>query len=153
MTLGELRQQYQLAVKQEEAAIALWQALENYDGPDAVTLAYKASARSLMAQHLWNPLEKLSQAKESMRLFRKAVRLDPKNLEVRFLRFAIQHSVPAILDIADERREDKAILIDRLGEYANYALSYEHVLSFLDFFKETGRFKRQELEKLQAQIH
>jgi len=153
MTLGELRQHYQLAIEKEDAAIAMWRALKDYDGPDAVTVAYKASARSLMAQHLWNPLEKLSQAKESMRLFRKAVRLDPDNIEVRFLRFAIQHSVPSILDIDDERQEDKAILLDRLGEYANYALTHEHVLSFLDFFKETGRFKRQEIEQLQAQIH
>lgn len=153
MTLGELRQQYQLAVEDESAAIAMWKALEDYEGPDAVSLAYKASARSLMAQHLWNPIEKLSQAKESMRLFRKAVRLDAQNLEVRFLRFAIQHSIPSILDIDDERQEDKAILLERLGEYADYALTYEHVLSFIDFFKESGRFKRQELEQLQAKIN
>lgn len=153
MTLGELRQKYQLAVEDEAAAIALWQALEDYEGPDAVSLAYRASARSLMAQHLWNPLEKLSQAKESMKLFRKAVRLDPQNLEVRFLRFAIQHSIPSILDIDDERQEDKTILLERLGDYSDHSLTYEHVLSFLDFFKETGRFKRQELEQLAAKIN
>lgn len=152
MELEALRHQYQLAVKDEEAAISLWKALVNYDGKDAVVMAYKASARSLMAQHIWNPLDKLSKAKESMRLFRKAVRLDPDNLEVRFLRFAIQHSIPSILDIDDERKEDMAILLRRLPEYENYALTHEHALSFLDFFEETGRFKRKELEQLQAQI-
>ena len=83
-SLDELRKQYEKAVVEEEDAELMWNWLENYKGVQGVILAYKASSRALMARYSWNPYNKLSYLKESMKFFRKAVKADAENIEIRF---------------------------------------------------------------------
>ena len=147
-SLDELRKQYEKAVVKEEEAELMWTWLEDYEGTQGEILAYKASSRALMARYSWNPYNKLSYLKESMKFFRKAVKVDAENIEIRFLRFAIQHYIPSFLDLSEEIHEDKEVMMRNFSRYADFHLQKSHVEAFVRFFEESNRFEPEELSHI-----
>ncbi|MEL6675882.1 MAG: hypothetical protein AAFR61_26985 [Bacteroidota bacterium] len=150
--LSDMRAQYEAAVQEEEKGTDFWHHMSAYQGLDAVTLAYKASARALMARVGWNPFDKLTHVKASMKLFREAIQIDPQHLEVRFLRFAIQHHLPSIIDESENLEEDKAVMMTQFPNYPHAQLSRTHAEAFLRFFKESGRFTTEEITRLEQDL-
>lgn len=148
----DLRQWYRAAVQDEAAARAFWERLASYRGQDVRTLGYRAAARCLMARATWNPFLKLSYVQEAMSLFRAALRPEPDHLEVRFLRFSIQHNLPAFLNESQELAADRQALLDLLPHYRRWDLSEEEVAAFLGFFETSGRFSPAELAAARAAI-
>ena len=149
MTLEALRSRYQTAVNDAAAARSLWEALQD-TAESAIEIAYRASARALMARHAFNPFDKLAFLKEANRDFRRAVRLDAENLEIRFLRFAIQHYIPAFVGESENLEEDKTKLLANFARFREFDLSPEQARQFWEFFGQTGRFSAVELSKMEA---
>ncbi len=149
--LEDLRREYQAAVKTEGALAVLQSLLAAAHEHSGIEQAYRASAEALLGRYSWNPATKLRQVQEANRIFRIAVRLDPQNVEIRFLRFAIQHYLPSFLAESINLEEDKAVILAHLHRYEEFELSREHVASFLDFFEQSKRFTPEELAAL-AQI-
>lgn len=152
MELDQLRIWYEKAVQDGDDAEQFWKRMADYRGLHGATLGYKAAARALLARYAWNPYNKLTYLKESMALFRKAVRLDPQNIEIRFLRFAIQHYIPGFLDQSENLEEDKDIMSAHLHRYADFDLKEAHAHTFIRFFEESGRFEEEELASLRQQL-
>ncbi len=149
MTLEALRSRYQAAVSDAPAAKALWESLQDA-ATEAMELAYRASARALMARHAFNPFDKLAFLKEANRDFRRAVRLDAENIEIRFLRFAIQHYVPAFVGESENLKEDQDQLLANFERFREFDLSLGQARQFWEFFEQSGRFSATELRKLEA---
>jgi hypothetical protein len=82
----------------------------------AVITAYRAAIQSVKSKHAFWPVTKLEYFNESMELFEKAVKSDPNNLEIRFLRFTILHYVPSFLGHGSERNADMLVILKKLGE-------------------------------------
>lgn len=59
--------------------------------------AYNGVANFMMAKHSSNVISKLSYFKKGKKLLEAAVAADPKNIEIRFLRYTSQDNIPAIL--------------------------------------------------------
>ena len=76
--------------------------------------AYLAAAKSLMAKHTWNPINKISYLKDGLALLNKAVAADKENPEIRFLRLYIQRSIPSYMGLSGDIEEDKKIIIKHL---------------------------------------
>lgn len=150
LSLAQLRDRYQEAIEDREEAQALWRKLKDYRGESGIFLAYKAATRVLVAQHILLPLTKLAMLKEAMALFRQAVRLDPDNPEIRFLRYSIQYNLPAFLMESGDMSEDKRVILANLPRYAEFELLPEHVSTFADFFVECKRFSSEEIAQVQA---
>lgn len=151
--LDTLRTQYEGAVQGEKAAEKMWRGLKSYTGLEGIKLAYKASAQALLARYAWNPYSKLSHLREAMKVFKHAVRLDPQNIEIRFLRFAIQHYIPEFLDQSKDLHEDMEIMIAHLKDFTDFQMEKGHAETFLEFFKESDRFSEETLAKLKAELH
>ncbi len=152
LNLEHIRSRYQEAVEDRDEAKALWRKLSRYRGNDAAIMAYKAAVRVLMAKFATLPLTKLSYLKEAMSIFRQAVRLDPANIEVRFLRFSIQHNLPAYLNESRDMPEDKATMLAHFEEFDSFQLDESHLAQFVDFFQKSGLFSEEELAICQASI-
>ncbi len=150
--LEQLRAAYQAAVQDKAAAEHFWQEMAPYKGEEAIVLAYKASARALLARFDWNPYNKLSYLKEAMKMYRRAVKRHPTNIEIRFLRFAVQHYLPEFLGESQDLAEDKEVLQTYLPHYTSFHLDKEHVQSFVQFFAESKRFSESELVSLRTQL-
>ncbi len=96
-------------------------------------IAYRAAARALMAKYTWNPVTKINNLNSMEELLNKAVNTDGSNLEVRFLRFYIENSIPAYLGYSKNMNEDSHILTQNLHrlkelnidqEIANFIFRY-----------------------------
>lgn len=151
-SLAKIRDWYQEAVKDEEEAEDLFRHLKSYEGPDGVLVAYKASARAFLSQHTWNPLQKLKLLRESMRIFRQAARLAPENIEIRFLRLAIQHYIPEILDESDEIPEDLELVVDGLPRYRDFHLTEPQAISMYQFIADSKRVAPERIQALAEQM-
>lgn len=152
LSLPQIRARYRESVDDREEAEALWRKLKDYRGEDGVILAYKAATRILMSHHSWMPMEKLAYLKEAMYLFRQAVRHAPDNIEVRFLRFSIEHSLPAYLDESKDLEEDKAAILASADRYRDFSLDQAELESMYEFFESCDRFTEAELAQLRAVV-
>lgn len=109
--LHELRRRYRQAADDAAASAALHKWLTSATAHHgAVVLAYRASSEALEAKHRGNVFEKLEWLQHANKLFADAVALEPHNVEVRYLRYAIESNVPAFLGLSKHRGEDLAIL-------------------------------------------
>ncbi|MEO0897899.1 MAG: hypothetical protein AAFY71_15940 [Bacteroidota bacterium] len=150
--ITEIRSFYREAVDSSRKSSKLWADLSKLEPKEGIHLAYQASARALMANHEWNPLTKLSLLKEAMGLFQKAVDKDPHNIEIRFLRFAIQHHTPDALQLSKHLNEDRDTFVKYAKDYASFDLKGEHMYAFLSFLKKSRRFSKEQINQIESVI-
>jgi hypothetical protein len=62
-------------------------------------LGYEGSAFMMMAGYRFNPFKKLADFKKGKKMLAKAIKLQPQNAELRFLRLAAQTQAPSFLVI------------------------------------------------------
>lgn len=130
ISLQEIRELYQEGESSEEAAEALQERLESVGEEEPVLLAYKASGTMLMAKYAFSPFRKLSYFNKGKELLQQAVDAAPDNVEIRFLRFALQDSTPGFLGYKDFMEEDKEFLLREIPGLEDEGLR-ELVLPFL----------------------
>ncbi|MEM9985435.1 MAG: hypothetical protein AAF804_10095 [Bacteroidota bacterium] len=152
IAIEQLRNRYQEAVTDREEADALWRKLKRQSSQEALPLAYQASTRVLQANFTLMPLSKLAYLKEAMKLFRQAVKLDPENIEIRFLRYSIQYNLPRYLHESGDMSEDKAVIFRNLASFQRFHLDTQHLQSFLNFFEQHQLISEPERAQLQSLI-
>lgn len=116
--LKEIRNLYDKAAFDEKANSKLISILESQSKNSAILMGYKGSAIALMAKHSYNPYKKIKYFNEGKSLLEKAIATDPDNVELIFLRFAIQTNVPSILNYNQNIRSDKVFLYSMLEKKA-----------------------------------
>lgn len=147
-TVEELREAYKESLNQENKADSFWESLKSYRGNQGNILAYKASALALRAKHDFNPYNKWVWLNEVKNIFREAVKADPKNIEVRFLRFATQHNLPEFLKQQGQLERDKDTILKGWKNHQDFGIQKNDLQWFYDFFVESGRFNQEELTSL-----
>lgn len=65
---------------------------------NTIEKGYYGAYLVIWANHIWNPMDKLSTFKKGKIVLENAIKEDPKNVELRFLRLSIQSNVPKILN-------------------------------------------------------
>ncbi|MEM1407904.1 MAG: hypothetical protein AAGG59_14085 [Bacteroidota bacterium] len=88
----------------------------------ATFTAYQAAAKALIAKYTWNPLTKVSSLKNVEELLKNAVDEEKDNLEIRFLRFYIQNSIPTYLGFSKNLKEDGNILKNNIANVSQMNL-------------------------------
>lgn len=73
---------------------------------------YRGMSYMIMANYTWNPYNKLSFFNKGKALLDEAIRKDPANMELRFLRFGVQTNAPGFLGYSGMIAEDKAVIIN-----------------------------------------
>ena len=79
---------------------------------------YYAVSNMMLAKKYANPFVKLKYFNAGRELLDKAISKDSTNVELRFLRFAVQTEVPSLLFYFGEKEEDKRML-DNYISYSN----------------------------------
>jgi|SRR6476659_3109330 len=110
--INEIRADYIEAINNSEKADELYKELTSLKSRDALVMAYLGSTIAVKAKHEWNPVNKLSYIKQAFRILNEAVEKAPNQLEVRFLRFTLEHYVPEFLGYSKNINQDKAKVID-----------------------------------------
>ncbi len=95
---------------------SLYNSLDKLTNKTPLTVAYMGTLDALKAKHAWNPYSKIRYLNLSDKLLKNAVTADPHNIEIRFMRFSIQHNVPHFLGYAKDLVADKEEMIRQLNQ-------------------------------------
>ncbi|MFC5269585.1 hypothetical protein [Adhaeribacter terreus] len=144
-----LRQLFYEARDNDDKAELLFKQIGNYEGREGILVAYKAGAYALKAKHGANPLNKLKNIKKATRYFSEAVQLDPDNLEIRFMRYAVEDQTPGSLGYSEHVAEDKKLLLDGLALYPKSGFTPETARIARDYLQQYCKCSEQEKQILQ----
>jgi hypothetical protein len=145
MDLSEARMLYNHAVENEEAAESLLKISEANTFTNPVMMGYKAAGHMMMAKHVGNPFKKMSHFNKGKDILGNAIAADKNNLELRFLRFAVQAEAPGFLDYKDNLEEDKRLLLSGVGKIENPVLQ-NMILKYLKTSKGLSVTEKEKLE-------
>jgi hypothetical protein len=135
--IDKIRLDYIAAVNSSKKADVFYKQLKAIPKPDALLLAYLGSAEALRAKHAFNPINKLAYLKQGSKTLENAVNTAPNNIEVRFLRFSLEHYIPSFLGYNKNLEADREKIIELLqhknkGEspHANAQIT-KNIITFL----------------------
>jgi hypothetical protein len=143
-----LRKEYLKAIDDEKSVYLLLNSLAKFASTDALVIAYQACLETLKAKQVWNPLEKLALAKQSQDTFARAIEINPNHLEIRFLRYSIQLSLPHYLYLSKDLAEDKSLIIKLIQEIKPTDMSKENLTRITHFMLTSGQCTPAEREIL-----
>ncbi len=142
---SEIRSLYQQATTKEEACQKLIFILQSYSESNNPLLAgYKACATMMMANYVFNPFRKMSYFSKGKNLLEKSIEKQKDNIELRFLRFAVQTSVPSFLGYGSLIKQDKLLLINAVSKLKDLQLR-QLIISFLQQSKYLNAIEKQNL--------
>jgi hypothetical protein len=133
ISLEEVRKKYVQGAQSESQAETLLNALNGENSLSPVLLAYKGATQAVMAKYATLPTKKYSLAKRGMAIINNAIAKDPENIEIRYLRFTIQHNVPSFLGLSGDKKNDKDLIIKNVARRKEYQINDI-------FFKEMANF-------------
>jgi len=94
--------------------------------------AYHAGGLMSMANHTYWPGTKLAYFNKGKVKLNKAVNFAFQNVEIRFIRYAIQKNAPAMLGYDSKLQEDKAFILEKMST-TNWSEKYkQEVKNFLN---------------------
>lgn len=129
-TLDSLRSAYPRAIKDSETCEKQLVGIKKMKNPTPIEQAYIGAYYAVRAKHLTSPLKKLNNFKEGKAQLETAVRRDPGNVEIHFLRLTIQYSAPKILGYKDHISPDLQIVMNKYSE-AKPTVLKAHIKEFL----------------------
>lgn len=147
--MNTIRQEYIEAIKSDDKTDELLKKLSNMSLKEPLLIAYKGATEALKAKHAFNPYTKLNYLKKSNESLQHAIQLRPQDVEIRFLRFSIQHYLPGFLRADKELQDDKAVIIEHLQDQE---LDKGLRQSIGKFMIESGRCTPQEVKQVQAAL-
>ena len=147
-SLQEVRTHYQSAATEEKACRQLLKELETVEEKSNPVLGgYRASAMMMMANHVFNPLKKLSYFNDGKALLERSIAADGQNVELRFLRFAAQSECPSFLNYDSNLDTDKQLLLNSLSQVKDQQLK-KMVCDFLRNSKQLSKTEKEKVEKI-----
>ncbi|RZL40826.1 MAG: hypothetical protein EOP00_26035 [Pedobacter sp.] len=119
LKMNELRDLYERAPVSETANLKLNKFLETKQSNNALINGYKGAGTMILANHVFNPITKLSKFNKGKKLIERAIKDEPNNIELRYIRFTIQTNLPGFLGYKGNIKSDKVFLINGLSGLAD----------------------------------
>jgi len=99
------------AIESSSVTDSLYRVLKSAETESPLIVAYIGTLEALKAKHSWNPYNKIRYVSLSQKTMKKAVEQEPSNLEIRFMRFSIQHYTPSFLGFSKDLEEDRKAIV------------------------------------------
>jgi tetratricopeptide (TPR) repeat protein len=145
-----LRALYQKAEKDEDSATRLYLIAKEIESPKAVEIGYLAAGLAYKSKYSINPYTKLSKIKEAHRTFEKAIQQAPNDVEIRFLRLAVEANTPNFLDMSGHIEEDKTVIKEGFDAFSSRHPDFSTYM--IGFFEVSDQFSQQEIKALHARL-
>lgn len=78
--------------------------------PSATHLAYLGGLQTIWAQHVFSPISKLSTFNKGKDNIEKAIKMEPADIELRFIRLSVQKNAPSFLGYNSNIIEDREFI-------------------------------------------
>ncbi len=146
LSLDEIRHQFYLTTLDYKHAFPLIEQLDQLPQPNALELAYKAATEAVLAKPGWNIFKKMHHLKNSRKYFRMAIQQDEQDLEIRFLRLAVEHHIPKYLGYSKNIDLDKQVIMDNIDLFRMKHLPREITDYIITFSIESGIYTEEEVD-------
>jgi len=113
-TLVEIRNLYEQASSDKAVNLKLNTILAYVKKDNSVLEGYRGAGIMIEANHVFNPLTKLSRFRKGKGIIERAILSDPNNIELRYIRLTIQTNIPKFLGYHDEIKTDKGFIIKKM---------------------------------------
>ncbi|MBW6484040.1 MAG: hypothetical protein K0B10_13390 [Vicingaceae bacterium] len=140
------------AVQDSKKAEALLKQIKVIKPKSALVMVYDGATCAVMAKNVWNPFSAVKLLKKSNEEMNRAVKLSPTNLEIRFIRFAVQKNIPSYLGLSNNLNEDKKYLIKHIDSFYNPKLSKEMRDYILWFMTDQGGYTEKQIELIKEKL-
>ncbi|MEO9482485.1 MAG: hypothetical protein ABJG47_03530 [Ekhidna sp.] len=143
--LSEIRAEFHAVVLNPEESESFYDYLKEIETPTSTVKAYQAVSEALLAQVVWNPFNKLKQVIKYDKQMAAAVEEDPQNVEIRFLRLAIEYNLPSFLGMSDHLQEDVDKIVSDLSRVSQVQVNPMFGKYIFHFLKETNLCSTEQL--------
>lgn len=137
-SISEIRSEFHAVVLNPDDSRDFHNFLKDIDNPSSTVKAYQAVSEALLAQVVWNPFSKLKQVVKYDKQMAAAVEEDPQNIEIRFLRLAIEYNLPSFLGMSTHLEEDVEILVNDLSGVSQMRVNPMFGQYIFHFLEETN---------------
>ncbi len=137
-SIEEIRKRFHQAVLSADSIGDYHDYIVDVNHSSPTIMAYRAAGEAMKAQTLWNPLAKLAQVNRYEKMILEAVETEKDNLEIRFLRFAIEFHLPRILMMSKHLEEDRDFIVANLWRCKEMNIDPEFERYITYFMNETG---------------
>jgi len=120
--LSVLRKAFHEAVLDSSKVESYHMMVKKIKNPSPVELAYQGASEALMAGVTWNPVKKYLRIKNFDNNLKDAIELDPYNIDIRFLRMAIQWHIPRVLGFSKNIEEDKDVILQEVSKLDRFII-------------------------------
>lgn len=103
-------------IKSEKIARSLIEDLES--SSQTVALAYRGAITTMLAEFVNSPWTKYKYFQDGKSMLEKAVKKNPGNPEIRYIRLLIQSNCPGFLDYSSNISEDARLFANEISSYA-----------------------------------
>ncbi|PSR52220.1 hypothetical protein AHMF7605_01130 [Adhaeribacter arboris] len=131
---AELRKVYFQAAKDKNAYEQLAQQLAQYKGNDVLIQGFQAGIEGVGAKYASGLYAKLKHVRSSARAFEEVIKKDPRNPEVRFLRYTIEYHVPRYLLMSGHLQDDKKVIFSSLLTYPRSGMDADAFKIMREYF-------------------
>jgi hypothetical protein len=149
LDIHTLRREYLQAVENEKKTDELLATLTRLNSQEPLLIGYKGALEALKAKHAFNPYNKMNYLKKAQKTFEQAIGLSPEDVELRFLRFSVQHYLPAFLGASKHLEEDKQVIVQHINQPG---LDKDVRTTVARFLIESKRCDAAEAQRLQAAL-
>ncbi|MBE9584958.1 hypothetical protein IM792_10910 [Mucilaginibacter sp. JRF] len=140
------------ALKSSKTTDSLYDKLDAVKHKNALITGYLGTLQALKAVHAWNPITKLKYLNAAEKTYAEAVAADPHNIEIRFMRFSVEHNVPGFLGFRKNIDDDRKTIIEQLKK-KNYSDDDKDLIkTTVKFLIDSKRCTAAENEYLNKQL-
>lgn len=147
-----LRKQLLVALEKKNVNDSLYQSLGAVKNKTPLVNSYYGAVQALRAKYAWNPYYKLKYLKDAEKTLQTAVNDDPHNMEIRFMRFSIEHNLPGFLGYDKHLDTDRKEMIHQLDKKNYASADKDVVVTIIKFLLDSKRCTPQENEALHKHL-
>jgi len=148
----QLRQQLIRAINNSNTTDSMYNSLIAMPVKSPVIIGYIGTLQALKAKHSWNPYSKVKQVTNAEKTFEKAIKADPHNLELRYLRYSVEHNLPKILGQSKNMAADKQEMLSQIAKKQPNDEDKELVINVINYLLQNGDHAAVERADLHKQL-
>lgn len=147
-----LRKQLIQALEKRSVNDSLYRVLSADKNRPPLITSYYGAVQALKAKYTWNPYYKIKYIKDAENTLQTAVNEEPHNMEIRFMRFSIEHNVPGFLGYDKHLDMDRKEMILQLDKKSYPAADKDVAITIIKFLLDSKRCTAQETEHLHKHL-
>jgi len=140
------------AVENSKLTDSLFTRLNKLSNKTALVTGYTGTLEALKAKHSWNPYTKVKFVGRSLKTMKKAIDMDKQNMEIRFMRFSIEHFTPSFLGFSKDLNVDRKEIVKHFQNDNFGGTDKELVKNVAKFMIDSKRCTAEEIKILQKHL-